>query len=52
MHGTDADSVECGSGWTDGGIAGGVHTYTKNVGGSIATLVIDLDVKVNGDILA
>jgi hypothetical protein len=52
VHGTDADSVECGSGWTDGGIAGGAHIYTKNIGGSVSTLVIDLDVKVNGDILA
>jgi hypothetical protein len=52
VHGTDADSVECGTGWTDGGIAGGAQIYTKNVGGSVATLVIDLDVKVNGDVLA
>jgi hypothetical protein len=41
------DKLEAGTGWTDGGEAGGFHTYTQ--GG--ATLVVDTTVTVNADIL-
>ncbi len=40
------DTVEAGTGWTDGGISGGFHTYTQG----LATLLVDTDVTVNGDI--
>jgi hypothetical protein len=40
------DTVDAGTGWTDGGIAGGFHTYTQG----LATLLVDTDVAVNGDI--
>ncbi|MCH6576533.1 MAG: cadherin-like domain-containing protein, partial [Proteobacteria bacterium] len=42
------DTVEAGTGWTDGGISGGFHTYTQG----LATLLVDTDVTVNGDITA
>ena len=48
ITGDGADSVEAGSGWTDGGIAGGFHTYTQG----LATLLVDTDVTVNADITA
>jgi hypothetical protein len=49
--GTSTDSVQAGTGWTDGGVADGVHTYTKDVSGSLATLIVDVDVTINPDIL-
>ena len=45
--GGGGDKLEAGTGWTDGFEAGGFHTYTK--GG--ATLVVDISITVNGDIL-
>ncbi len=45
--GGSGDKLEAGTGWTDGGEAGGFHTYTQ--GG--ATLVVDISITVNGDIL-
>ncbi len=45
--GDTGDSVNAGTGWTDGGIAGGYHTYTQG----LATLLVDIDVSVNPDIL-
>ena len=41
------DSVDAGSGWTDGGIVGGIHVYTQG----LATLNLDTDMTVNADIL-
>ena len=46
--GGSPDTVEAGTGWTDGGISGGFHTYTQG----LATLLVDTDVTVNGDITA
>ncbi len=40
------DSVDAGSGWTDGGIVGGIHVYTQG----LATLNLDIDLSVNPDI--
>ena len=48
IDGDAGDSVDAGSGWTDGGIADGYHTYTQGA----ATLLVDTDVSVNPDILA
>ena len=45
--GGGGDKLEAGTGWTDGGEAGGFHTYTQ--GGAI--LVVDISITVNGDIL-
>ena len=44
--GDAGDSVDAGTGWTDGGIAGAYHVYTQ---GS-ATLNLDTDLSVNLDI--
>ena len=48
ITGDAGDSVQAGSGWTDGGIAGGFHTYTQG----LATLLVDTDITVNADITA
>jgi len=48
ITGDAGDSVEAGTGWTDGGISGGFHTYTQG----LATLLVDTDVSVNADITA
>ena len=51
VDGTGADSVNAGTGWTDGGVSGGYHTYTKVIGADLATLLVDTDISVNADIL-
>jgi hypothetical protein len=51
VTGTAADSVDAGTGWTDGGLDGsGNHVFTKLVGPTLATLIINQDVTVNADI--
>ena len=51
ISGNVGDSVDAGTGWTDGGIDGnGNHVFTKLVGVTTATLVINQDVTVNPDI--
>jgi hypothetical protein len=51
ISGAVGDSVNAGSGWTDGGSDGaGNHVFTKLVGATPATLVINEDVTVNLDI--
>lgn len=51
--GDGGDSVDARSGWTDGGFDGsGNHIYTQMVGGTLATLLVDPDMTVNGDILS
>jgi hypothetical protein len=53
IAGTAADSVNAGTGWTDGGPDGaGNHVFTKLVGATLATLVVNEDVTVNADITA
>ncbi len=47
VTGGPPDTVDAGTGWTDGGIAGGYHTYTQG----LATLVVDTNMTVNADIL-
>ena len=47
VDGDSGDSVQAGTGWTDGGIAGGYHTYTQG----LASLVVDTNMTVNADIL-
>ncbi len=50
--GDSGDSVDAGTGWTDGGFDGsGNYIYTQMVGASLATLVVDPDGAVNPDIL-
>ncbi len=49
--GDGADGVQAGTGWTDGGSAGGFHTYTQAVGAVTVTLVIDDDISINPDIV-
>ena len=52
ITGDAGDSVEAGTGWTDGGFDGnGNHLYTQDVSGDLATLVLDPDVTPNADIL-
>ena len=48
ITGGAGDSVNAGTGWTDGGVSGGFHTYTQG----LATLLVDTDVTVNADITA
>ncbi len=43
IDGDVGDSVDAGSGWTDGGIAGGYHVYAQG----LATLNLDIDLSVN-----
>jgi Ca2+-binding RTX toxin-like protein len=51
IDGDAGDSVDAGTGWTDGGIDGaGNHVFTKLVGAALATLAINEDVTVNPDI--
>jgi Ca2+-binding RTX toxin-like protein len=51
LTGTAADAVDAGTGWTDAGFDGfGNHAFTKLVGPSLATLVVNQDVTVNADI--
>jgi Ca2+-binding RTX toxin-like protein len=51
ISGDTGDSVDAGTGWTDGGFDGsGNHVFTKLVGATLATLVINQDVTVNPDI--
>lgn len=50
ISGAAGDSVNAGTGWTDGGIVAGNHIFTKLVGAALATLVINEDVTVNADI--
>jgi hypothetical protein len=50
IAGAAGDSVDAGTGWTDGGIVAGHHVFTKLVGAALATLVINQDVTVNADI--
>ena len=52
ITGDALDSLEAGSGWTDGGLNdGGNQIYTQVIGADTATLVIDPTISVNGDIL-
>jgi Ca2+-binding RTX toxin-like protein len=47
------DSLDAGSGWTDGGLdAEGLQVYTQNVGDVMATLLVHPDVQTNLDIVA
>ena len=49
--GDPADTVEVGTGWTDGGFdGGGNHIYTQMVGVNLATLLLDPDLTANADI--
>ncbi len=53
VTGGSPDTVEAGTGWTDAGFDGsGNHIYTQDVGGTLATLLLDPDVAANADIIA
>ncbi len=53
VTGGPPDTVEAGTGWTDAGFDGsGNHIYTQDVGGTVATLLLDPDVAANADIIA
>ncbi len=47
LLGDAGDSLNAGTGWTDGGISGGFHTYTQG----LATLLVDTDIAVNLDVV-
>ena len=47
VDGDASDSIDAGTGWTDGGIVGAYHVYTQGA----ATLNVDTDMTVNGTIL-
>ena len=50
--GKNNDTVDAGTGWTDGGLDGsGNQIYTQMVGAQLATLLLDPDIAVNPDIL-
>ena len=51
IDGDASDSLDAGSGWTDGGVSGGYHTYTQGSGPNTATLQVDVDITVNANIL-
>ncbi|NKB47832.1 MAG: hypothetical protein GKS02_00560 [Alphaproteobacteria bacterium] len=51
IDGDVLDTLEAGTGWTDGGVAGGYHTYTQGSGSNTATLLVDTDITVNANIL-
>jgi Ca2+-binding RTX toxin-like protein len=44
IDGDGLDSVDAGTGWTDGGVSGGYHTYTQGSGPNTATLLVDTDI--------
>ncbi len=46
VSGDVGDSLEAGTGWTDGGVVGAYHVYTQG----LATLEVGLDITVNPDI--
>ncbi|NNE85879.1 MAG: hypothetical protein HKN28_18095, partial [Alphaproteobacteria bacterium] len=51
IDGDALDSLDAGTGWTDGGVSGGYHTYTQGSGPNAATLQVDTDITVNANIL-
>lgn len=52
VSGDLGDSIDAGGGWTDAGPNGsGSQVYTQMVAGNLVTLVVDLDLAVNPDIL-
>lgn len=52
ITGDIGDSLEAGTGWTDGGFDGdGNHIYTQVVGAKTATLLVDPDITANADML-
>ncbi|MCH9052990.1 MAG: cadherin-like domain-containing protein [Proteobacteria bacterium] len=53
VTGGSPDTVEAGTGWTDAGFDGsGNHIYTQDIGGTLATLLLDPDIAPNADIIA
>jgi hypothetical protein len=51
--GDSDDSLDAGAVWNDAGIdAEGLQLLTQDVGGTMATLLIDLDMQVNPDVVA
>jgi hypothetical protein len=47
------DRLDAGAGWTGGGIdADGFQVFTQDVGGTLATLLVDPDVQTNADLVA
>lgn len=51
IDGDALDSVDAGTGWTDGGVVGVYHVYTQGSGPNTATLNVDTDMSVNANIL-
>ena len=52
IFGDSKDTVDAGTGWTDGGPDGnGYNVYTQTVGGDLVTLLIDPDIATNPDIV-
>ena len=47
VDGDAGDSIDAGTGWTDGGVDGGYHIYTQG----LATLNVDIEMTVNADIV-
>ena len=51
--GDSTDTVNAGTGWTDGGFDdNGNHVFTQSVGETLATLIVDPDITANPDITA
>jgi hypothetical protein len=51
--GDSNDSLDAGSGWTDGGAdPAGLQAFTQDVGGTLATLLVEPDLQTNPDVLA
>ncbi len=51
--GDSGDSLNAGTGWTDGGLDGnGNHVFTQTVEAVLVTLAVDPDITLNPDIIA
>ena len=47
------DGLDAGAGWTDGGSnAAGLQVFAQDVGGTLATLLVEPDVQANPDLVA
>ena len=47
------DSLDAGAGWSEGGTSpAGLQVFTQDVGGMLATLLVEPDVQANPDLVA
>jgi hypothetical protein len=46
------DSLDAGPGWTPDDHSNGLQVFTQDVGGTLATLLVEPDVQTNADLVA